>query len=217
MPTPHARSRRAGPEDQARGLRRALLVVDVQPTFCEDGELPVPGGNAVAARIAEFVRTRHDDYATIVTTQDWHVDPGDHFGTDPDYSDSWPPHGLAGTGNAELHPELAKVIDAMPGVVRVRKGEHQAAYSGFDGTDSNGRSLETVLRDADVDTVDVCGIAESHCVKATTLDAVRLGYRTTVLSDLTVPVTEELGELARKEMAAAGVQSENSSRAAQRS
>ena len=185
-------------------------MVDVQPTFCEDGELPVPGGNAVASRIAEYVRTHHGDYATIVTTQDWHVDPGAHFGADPDYVDSWPPHGIVGTKNAELHPELATAIDAVPDVVRVRKGEHRAAYSGFDGTDNSGRSLETVLAEADVDAVDVCGIAESHCVKATALDAVALGYRTTVLSDLTVPVTEELGRDARREMAAAGVRSAGS-------
>jgi nicotinamidase/pyrazinamidase len=31
---------------------RALLVVDVQPTFCEGGELGVEGGNAVADGIA---------------------------------------------------------------------------------------------------------------------------------------------------------------------
>ena len=36
--------------------RRALIVVDVQPTFCEGGELPVEGGNAVAEAIAAHVR-----------------------------------------------------------------------------------------------------------------------------------------------------------------
>ncbi|MDQ1730375.1 MAG: hypothetical protein QOK10_534, partial [Pseudonocardiales bacterium] len=29
-------------------MARALLIVDVQPTFCEEGELPVPGGNETA-------------------------------------------------------------------------------------------------------------------------------------------------------------------------
>lgn len=32
--------------------KKALIVVDVQPTFCEGGELGVEGGNAVAERIA---------------------------------------------------------------------------------------------------------------------------------------------------------------------
>lgn len=33
-------------------MAKALIVVDVQPTFCEGGELGVQGGNAVAERIA---------------------------------------------------------------------------------------------------------------------------------------------------------------------
>ena len=51
----------------------------------------------------------------------------------------------------------------------------------------------------------MAGIAESHCVKETALDARKLGYAVTVFEDLTVPVSEELGVAARKEMAAAGV------------
>lgn len=192
------------PPAERPGARRALIVVDVQPTFCEGGELPVVGGNAVASCVAGYLRERHEGYAAVITTQDWHVDPGDHFSADPDFADTWPPHGIVGTANAELHPEIADAVAGLS-VVRIRKGEHQAAYSGFDGTDPDGRSLQQVLADASIDEVDVCGIAESHCVKATALDAARLGYRTTVLRDLTVPVTEELGVAARAEMASAGV------------
>ena len=36
-------------------MAKALIVVDVQPTFCEGGELGVQGGNAVAERIADYV------------------------------------------------------------------------------------------------------------------------------------------------------------------
>ena len=196
--------------------RRALIVVDVQPTFCEGGELPVAGGNEVAARIAEFLREKHGDYELIATTQDWHVDPGAHFSDQPDFVDTWPPHGVVGTPNADLHPALAAVIQETPGVVAIRKGEHQAAYSGFDGADDSGRPLRQVLVDARIDGVHVCGIAESHCVKATALDAHRLGHPTTVLSDLTVPVTPELGAQARDELRAAGVELRPSAEAAQR-
>ena len=151
--------------------RRALVVVDVQPTFCEGGELGVDGGNAVAQRIADYVAAHRGRYAFVATTQDWHVDPGDHFSDHPDFVDSWPPHGLAGSSNAGLHPALADL-----------------------------------LRAAGVGTVDVVGIAESHCVKATALDAHRLGLPTRVLTDLTVPVSPELGAAAREELAADGVE-----------
>ena len=181
---------------------RALIIVDVQPTFCEGGALAVEGGNATAERIADFVTENADEYAMIVTTQDWRVNPGSHFSEDPDFIDTWPPHALAGTAEAELHEAVASLpIDAA-----VKKGEYEAAYSGFEGRDADGRFLEEILRTAEIEEVDVVGIAESHCVKETALDALRAGWPTRVLSDLTVPVSEELGIAARTEMDEAGVE-----------
>src|SRR5690606_15128971 len=182
--------------------RRALLVVDVQPTFCEGGALGVDGGNAVAQGVADLARRRRADYDLVVTTQDWHIDPGSHFSDTPDFVDTWPPHGVAGTPEAELHPALA---DLDPDV-SVKKGEYAAAYSGFEGVDPQGRDLLTVLQEAGIEEVDVVGSAESHCVKATTLDAIGAGTRARVLRDLTVPVTPEQGAAARAEMAAAGAE-----------
>lgn len=186
-------------------LRRALIIVDVQPTFCEGGELPVPGGNEVARRIADYLMAWHRYYALTVTTQDWHVDPGEHFSEQPDFVDSWPPHGVSDSASAELHPDLAIVVDSLPGIVRLRKGAYQAAYSGLEAIDSDGRHLQQVLTESQIDAVDICGLAESHCVKATALDAAQLAFAPTVLLDLTRPVTEELGVQAREQMAAAGV------------
>ncbi len=108
-------------------VQRALLIVDVQPTFCEGGALGVEGGNAVAERIADFVTEHADDYEYIVTTQDWHITPGEHFSDTPDFVDSWPPHGVAGTAEAELHEAIA----SLPFDESVKKGELNAAYSGF--------------------------------------------------------------------------------------
>ncbi|MBO9553239.1 isochorismatase family protein [Cellulomonas sp.] len=190
-----------GPDDSSTE-RRALLVVDVQPTFCEGGALGVDGGNAVALGVADYAAAHRDRYALVVTTQDWHVDPGDHFSETPDYVDTWPPHGVAGTTEAELHPALSELgPDAS-----VKKGQFAAAYSGFEGVDGEGRGLAQILRDAQVTDVDVVGIAESHCVRSTALDAIALGLRTRVLTDLTVPVTPDQGAAAREEMRAAGAQ-----------
>lgn len=50
-------------------MKKALIIVDVQPTFCEGGELGVAGGNAVAERIADYVNAHRGEYEYIATTQ----------------------------------------------------------------------------------------------------------------------------------------------------
>lgn len=188
---------------------RALIIVDVQPTFTEGGALGVEGGNAVADKIADFVTENASEYNLIVTTQDWHVDPGTHFSDNPDFVDTWPPHGVAGTAEAELHDAIA----ALPIDDSVKKGEYAAAYSGFEGKNKDEKSLEMILREGETTAVDVVGIAESHCVKETALDALRAGWPVRVFSDLTVPTSEELGAAARAEMDEAGVEQLDSAEA----
>lgn len=188
---------------------RALVIVDVQPTFCEGGALGVAGGNEVAERIADFVTENADEYEFIVTTQDWHIEPGNHFSDDPDLVDTWPPHGVADTAEAELHEAIA----SLPVDCQVKKGQYSAAYSGFEGTDADGQTLENLLRAHDIQAVDVVGLAESHCVKETALDALHSGWPVRVFSDLTAPVSPELGEAARVEMDEAGIEQLDSSEA----
>ena len=182
-------------------MTKALIVVDVQPTFCEGGELAVEGGNAVAQKIAGFIKKSGDQFDFIISSQDWHIDPGDHFSDEPDFVDSWPPHGVAGSDNANIHPAL----DSVYFDYQIKKGQYAAAYSAFDGKTEGSQSLQAILEWVDVEKVYVVGIAESHCVAATALDANRLGYETFVIGDLTVPVTPELGELARQSMEATGI------------
>lgn len=147
---------------------RALIIVDVQPTFCEGGELPVQGGNAVAERIAQYVRAHREDYTFLATTQDWHIEPGNHFSKTPDFIDTWPPHGVAGSDHAALHQDIQYL-----GITRhFKKGQYSAAS---------------------ISEVDVCGLALSHCVKETALDARRLGFETRVLTNLSEPVSPEQG------------------------
>lgn len=188
---------------EGRRSRTALLVVDVQPTFCEGGALGVEGGNDVAANVADLLAGDHG-YDLVVTTQDWHIDPGDHFSDEPDFVDTWPPHGVAGTAEAELHPAL----DAVAGRIDagVRKGMHAAAYSGFEGVDGDGRTLNDLLSSAGVREVDVVGIAFDHCVRATAMDAAAIGYATTVIEGLSASVAPETEAAARTQLADAGVE-----------
>ena len=181
---------------------RALVIVDVQPTFCEGGSLAVEGGNQVAADIAALINGDHG-YALVVTTQDWHIEPGDHFSQEPDFIDSWPPHGVADSPDAALHPALSNATQHIDR--EVRKGQYAAAYSGFEGTTEDGISLLTLLRDAGIANVDVVGLAFDHCVRATALDAAKEGFTTKVLVGLTASVANDTAAAARVELRGAGV------------
>jgi nicotinamidase/pyrazinamidase len=135
-----------------------------------------------------------------VATKDHHVDPGDHFGDPPDYVTSWPAHCVVGTGGEDFHPGLD--TDRIESVFT--KGAHEAAYSGFEGN-AGGVGLAAWLRMRDVSDVDVVGIATDHCVRATALDAVREGFGTTVLLDLTAGVARPTTEDALAQLRDAGV------------
>ena len=183
--------------------RTALVVVDVQNDFCEGGSLAVPGGAAAAGAITDHVHSHGGDYAMVVTTRDWHVAPGDHFapaGRSPDYERTWPVHCVAGTPGAEYHPALRVTAD-----VEVLKGRDRAAYSGFEGQAGDGRDLEAVLRDAGVDSIEVCGIATEFCVRETALGGRRLGFATRVLPHLCAGLGDDTSAAALRAMSDAGV------------
>ncbi|WP_159702027.1 isochorismatase family protein [Arthrobacter sp. 18067] len=206
-------------------MSRALIIVDVQNDFCEGGTLAVEGGAAIAGAITEYVDANQQHFDHIVATQDWHIEPGDHFSDDPDMVDSWPPHCRARTKGAELHEDLdPEYIQAY-----FRKGQYTAAYSGFEGVlapeddvpsgdlkagaavaevfDEDAIGLDDWLQSHDVEEVVVVGLTTDYCVRSTALDAVQAGYGTTVIAGLTAGIAEDLAGVF-DEMEAAGVEVE---------
>jgi nicotinamidase/pyrazinamidase len=189
-------------------MTRALLVVDVQNDFCEGGSLPVSGGAEVAHRISKVLRDWSaqtpgaPSYAVTVATQDHHVDPGDHFSDDPDFARTWPRHCVAGTDGVAFHPNL----DPQPFSSVFLKGEHAAAYSGFEGRNHEGQALTEWLRAHDITDLDVCGLATDYCVRATTLDALEAGFAVRVLAGLCAGVAPATTQAALREMAQAGAE-----------
>ena len=188
-------------------MTRALIVVDVQNDFCEGGSLAVAGGAEVAFRIGELLHhwstksPKAPGYDVAVATRDHHIDPGDHFSDDPDFDHSWPPHCVVGTDGEAFHPNL----DPQPFDAIFLKGEHQAAYSGFEGRTSTGSGLADWLRVHEVTDVDVCGLTTDYCVRATALDAAREGFAARVLIELCAGVAPDTSAAAVKEMRGAGV------------
>jgi nicotinamidase/pyrazinamidase len=189
--------------------RTALVVVDLQNDFADPaGGLSVHGGaNLVPIINAEIGMARAAE-STVVFTQDWHPESTPHFAKD---GGTWPVHCVGGTWGAELHPGVDP--EAAANAPRVRKGTNgEDGYSGFTMRDPTSgvttpTELEGLLRGADIERAVICGLATDYCVKATALDAARLGFETAVLLDAIRPVELAAGDEQRaiEEMAAAGV------------
>lgn len=187
--------------------RTALVVVDLQNDFADPaGSLSVAGGDAVVPLVNANVREAGEEGALVVATQDWHPSSTPHFATD---GGIWPVHCVGGTWGAELHPGFELPADAP----RVRKGTNgEDGYSGFTMRDPESgeempTELEGLLRDRGIERVVVCGLATDYCVLATALDAVRLGFDTSLLTDAVAAVNLQAGdgEDALRRMREAGV------------
>jgi nicotinamidase/pyrazinamidase len=189
--------------------RTALVVVDLQNDFADPaGSLAVHGGANLVPIINGEIEMARSAGATVVFTQDWHPESTPHFSKD---GGTWPVHCVADTWGAELHPGVD--TNAARDAPRVRKGANgEDGYSGFTMRDpttgeTTPTELEALLRAAGVKRVVVCGLATDYCVKATALDAARLGFETAVLLDAIRPVdlVRGDGERAIAAMTRAGV------------
>lgn len=182
-------------------MTRALILVDVQKDFCPGGALATERGAEVAGKIGAYQHSHGREYATVVATQDWHIDPGAHFSETPDFHDSWPVHCTADSEGAAMHER----IDTAGIAEFFRKGQYSAAYSGFEGTAAgDGTPLAEWLRGRGITEVDILGIATDHCVRATTLDALKEGFRVQVLTSMCAAVDRRAGDRALEEMHEAG-------------
>jgi nicotinamidase/pyrazinamidase len=164
----------------------ALILVDIQNDFCPGGSLAVKDGDAVVAVANEL--QRHFDL--VVATKDWH--PRGHAS----FETLWPPHCVQNTAGAEFHPAL----DTSRVAHVFLKGTDPAvdSYSGFfDNEHKLSTGLGDYLRAQGVTGVYVCGLATDYCVKFTALDALWLGFETTVVADACRGVEVNAGDSER--------------------
>ncbi len=174
----------------------ALIIVDVQNDFCPGGTLAVKNGDTIVKEVNKIQKL----FRYVILTQDWH--PKDHtsFSTsNPDrkvfttkkmpYGEQviWPPHCVIGTNGAKFHKDL-KTDNAN---LIIRKGfrKNIDSYSGFFENDRiTSTGLNGVLKSLKIERVFVVGLALDFCVQYTALDSVRLGYKTYVIKNATLPV-----------------------------
>ncbi|WP_417566415.1 isochorismatase family protein [Marinobacter sp.] len=145
---------------------RALLLVDIQNDFCEGGSLAVPDASDILPVVNQLIAGAMKADELIIASRDWHT--VDHVSFVA-RGGPWPPHCVQDSPGAEFHPSLALPDSA----VRVSKGTgfDTDAYSAFDGT-----QLESFLKRNHISQIKVAGLALDVCVRATVLDALKLGF-----------------------------------------
>jgi nicotinamidase/pyrazinamidase len=176
--------------------RDALIVVDLQPDFMPGGPLAVAEGDEIAAPIGRLARR----FSTVIATQDWH--PAGHVSF-AERGGPWPPHCLAGSPGAQVHPALPDELVTL----KVRKGTalDVDSYSAFCDDGGAPTGLAGYLRERGIERVFVCGLARDYCVRATATDAARGPLEVFVVDDLTRAVDPTSRERVDRQLGDAGV------------
>jgi len=169
----------------------ALLIVDVQNDFCPGGSLEVPGGDEIIPVINKISKT----FDVVIQTQDWHPEGHSSFASTHEDKEPfetietsygtqtlWPDHCVKGSKGAAFHPDLE--TDRSQLIVRKGFRRDIDSYSAFyenDNTTSTG--LRGYLRERNIDTLYVVGLATDFCVKWSALDGLKEGFELYVVND----------------------------------
>lgn len=168
---------------------RALILVDIQNDFLPGGALAVPDGDAVIEPANALLRR----FPITAATLDWHPPGHGSFASaHPGLAvfsrtvlgglpqTLWPDHCVQHSPGAALAARLDQA--------RIQQRFHKGtlpdvdSYSGFfDNAQLGDTGLAGWLRAREVTELFLAGLATDYCVKATALDAVRLGFRTNLV------------------------------------
>lgn len=173
--------------------QRALIIVDVQNDFLPGGSLAVSNGDEIIPVINQL----YDKFEHIIITQDWH--PAGHMSFASTYAGKkpfevievsygaqvlWPDHCVQGSHGAEISTAL-KTDKAQ---LIIRKGYHDYvdSYSAFEEADHQTQTgLTGYLKERNIHTLYVVGLATDFCVAWTAMDGVKHGFDVSVIEDAT--------------------------------
>ena len=166
-------------------------LIDVQPTFMPGGGLAVPDGDRIVPIInrlmpASSTRSpRRTGTSPTITRSPARIPAAPPYETiELPYGTQilWPDHGIAGTQEAMIHPD----IDQTRIELIVRKGCRidLDSYSAFFENDHvTATGLDGWLRQRGFRQLFLCGLATDFCVAWSAEDAARLGYDVTIVED----------------------------------
>ncbi len=169
--------------------KTALIVIDVQNDFCPGGALAVADGDAILEPVNALIAAAD----TVILTQDWH--PAHHKSFASQHADTspfelvdmaygpqvlWPDHCVQGTSGAAFHSDLR--TDKASLILRKGMNPDVDSYSAFFENDqATSTGLAGWLTARGIETIQMAGLATDYCVAWSALDAVKLGFETSVV------------------------------------
>lgn len=173
-------------------MTEALIVIDMQYDFCPGGALAVEEGD----RIVPGINAMIDEFPAVILTQDWHPAGHSSFASnyrgkapfetvEMDYGPQvlWPDHCVQGSKGAAFHEDL----DTDSADMILRKGFNAGidSYSAFFENDhETPTGLHGYLQARGIEQLTMVGLATDFCVNFSAVDAAKLGYDVTVLTEL---------------------------------
>lgn len=194
---------------------KALLIIDVQNDFCEGGNLAVKDSLQIIPVINKLIKKFETNNDFVIATKDWH--PANHksfasvsntnvgeLGTLNGLPQVWwPDHCIENTKGSEFHNKLLPIKN----IVYKGNDPEVDSYSGFfDNNKVHETELNKILKEKNIDTLYILGLATDYCVKFTALDALSLGYKVYLVADgcKGVNINPDDSEKAVQEMKNAG-------------
>ena len=183
--------------------KKALLIIDVQNDFCPGGALAVSEGDRVVPVFNKYIEIFIKQKLPILADRDWHPAKTKHFKA---YGGLWPPHCIQNTPGARFHPDLKLPPEAI--IVSKGMDPDKDSYSAFEARDDKGRAFVDLLRSMGIRDLFVGGLATDYCVKFSILDALKLGFGVTLLTDAIKGIDVQPGDSQKAidEMIARGAQ-----------
>ncbi len=151
-------------------MRKALMIIDPQIDFIS-GNMPVFGALEAMKELVNYVRNTDGKYVCKIVSAVWH--PSDHFSFTVN-GGQWPVLCLQNDRGAEIYQPLHDELLISKGKLFIfNKGDSsdREEYSLFKNKYAS-ESVDKLIKEFEIDRIDICGIAGDLCVCDTLVDGV---------------------------------------------
>ncbi len=186
-------------------MKRALILVDIQNDFLPGGALEVSDGDAVIPVANKLI----PHFDLVVASRDWHPATHGSFAANHPWRKPgqvidlngldqilWPIHCVQESYGAEFGKDLHD--DKIDKVFFKGTDPGIDSYSAFfDNAHRRATGMGDYLKEEGIEEIYLVGLATDYCVKYTALDALKLGFKTYVVTDGVRGIEQEAGDVER--------------------